>query len=103
MGLLPFIGVGAELHALNGRGQAVDGTFVEDLLDNVTAGVNGLAGVELEPVDRLRVFVEGRYTVMNSLQYAAVRAGVQVMLSRGEVQVGAAPAPPRPPATGRAP
>ena len=103
LGLLPFVGVGAELHALNGRGPAVDDTFVEDLLDDITAGVNGIAGVELEPVSRLRIFVEGRYTVMNSLQYGAVRAGVQVMFSRGDVEVGAAPPPSLGPATGSAP
>ena len=103
LGLLPFVGVGAELHALNGQGQAVDDTFVEDLLDDITVGVNGIVGVELEPVDRLRVFVEGRYTVMSSLRYGGVRAGVQVMFSRGDVQVGAAPAPSVDPAVGSAP
>ncbi len=102
LGLLTFVGGGVGLHALNGRGPAVDGTFVEDLLDDITAGVNGIAGFEVEPVNRLRVFVEGRYTVMSSLRYGAVRAGVQVIFSRGNVQIGAVPAPPAP-ETGRAP
>lgn len=100
-GILTFVGTGVGLHALNGRGPAVDDTFVEDLLDDITAGVNGVAGFEFEPINRLRVYVEGRYTAMSSLRYGSVRAGVQVMFSRGNVQVGAAPAPAR--GTGLAP
>lgn len=102
-GLLTFIGAGAGLHALNGRGPRVDDTFVEDLLDNITAGANGIAGVEFEPINRLRVYVEGRYTAMNSLRYGSVRAGLQIMFSRGNVQVGAVPPPAPGPATGRSP
>lgn len=96
LGLLTFIGAGFGLHALNGRGTAVDGTFVEDLLDGVTAGVNGIAGFELEPINRIRIYAEGRYTAMSSLRYMAARGGVQIMFSRGNVQVGAAAPPPAP-------
>ena len=103
-GLLTFVGAGAGLHALNGRGAAVDDTFVEDLLDDITLGVNGIAGFEFEPINRIRIFVEGRYTAMSSLRYATARGGAQIMLSRGNVEVGAVPAPPAPaPVRGRAP
>lgn len=103
-GLLPFIGGGLGLHALNGTGPAVDDTFVEDLLDDITVGVDGIVGFEFEPVNRLRVYVEGRYTAMSSLRYSTVRAGVQIMFSRGSVVVGAAAPPPGPAErTGRAP
>ena len=100
-GLLTFIGAGVGLHALNGRGPAVDDTFVEDLLDDITAGVNGLAGVEFEAAGPFRVYVEGRYTAMSSLRYATARGGVQIMFSTGNVQVGVTPPPPLEP--GRAP
>lgn len=94
VGVLTFVGAGLGLHALNGQGPAVDGTFVEDLLDDITAGVNALAGLEFEPLDNVRVFGEGRYTAMSSLSFAVLRAGVQVMLSRDDVTVGSvAPAP----------
>lgn len=95
-GFLTFVGTGLGLHSLNGRGPAVDGTFVEDLMDDITVGVNGIAGVELEPADRIRVFGEARYTIMSSLRYGVVRAGAQIMLSRGNAEVGAVPAPPAP-------
>ncbi|MDX1674823.1 MAG: hypothetical protein R3314_08525 [Longimicrobiales bacterium] len=94
LGILTYIGTGLGLHALNGQGPAVDDTFVEDLLDDITVGVNGIVGVELETSDRLRVFLEGRYTAMNSLRFGAIRGGVQLMFSRGNVQVGAVAAPP---------
>lgn len=92
-GAYTYIGLGAGVHALNGRGPAVDDTFVEDLLDDVTAGVDGLVGLELELGERFRVYGEARYTAMTSLQYASLRAGAQIMFSRGDVEVGAV-APP---------
>lgn len=100
-GFLTFLGTGLGLHALNGTGAAVDGTFVEDLLDDVTAAVNGVIGLEIEPSDRVRLYAEGRYTAMSSLRYSVIRGGVQIMLSRGGVEVGAA-MPPAPVAEGRA-
>ncbi|MFW5947035.1 MAG: hypothetical protein ACOCUW_00970 [Gemmatimonadota bacterium] len=93
MGFFLYLGTGLGLHALNGGGPAVDGTFVEDLLDNVTAGVDGVAGLELEVGDRLRLFTEGRYTAMIGLRYASLGGGLQLMLSQGGVDVGALPAP----------
>ncbi len=103
LGLLPYVGLGAGLHALNGRGPRVDNTFVEDLLDNITAGVNGIVGFEVEPINRVRLYAEGRYTAMNSLRYGSVRAGLQIMFSRGDVQVGAVSPPSPGPAAGRSP
>lgn len=78
--VLTFVGGGVGFHALNGQGEAIDDTFVEDLLDVITAGASGLAGLEFAPVDRLRVYLEGRYTAMNSVQYFSARGGLQVML-----------------------
>jgi hypothetical protein len=42
--IITFVGLGGSLHALNGRGDAIADTFVEDLLDSTTAGVSILAG-----------------------------------------------------------
>lgn len=101
LGFLTYIGTGLGLHALNGQGPAVDDTFVEDLLDDITVGINGIAGLEIEASDEIRIFGEGRYTAMSSLRYASLRGGVQIMFSRGDVEVGVAE--PAPPVTGRAP
>lgn len=95
--VLTFVGAGFGLHALNGQGAAIDGTFVEDLLDDITAGLVGIAGFEFEPVPRVRFFGEGRYTVMNSIDYPSLRAGVQFMFSQGSDVAVSALAPPAAP------
>ncbi|HUG41976.1 MAG TPA: hypothetical protein VMM12_16025 [Longimicrobiales bacterium] len=92
--VLTFIGVGGGLHALNGQGSAVDDTFVEDLLDSITAGVNALAGLEFEPIHRFRFYAEGRYTALNSIQYLTARGGLQIMFYPDEGALGAVVAPP---------
>jgi hypothetical protein len=97
--LLVWVGAGAGLHAMNGQGDAIRATFVEDLLDSIAASVAPLAGLEFEPVPRLRVYGEGRYTIMNAIQYLSARGGVQFMFGQDpNVPVGmAVPAPPPPP------
>lgn len=80
LGVYTYLGAGAALHALNGEGTAIDDTFVEDLLDSVTAGASGLAGLEYSPVDGLRLYGEGRYTVLNDLHYPMARVGAAFVL-----------------------
>ncbi len=96
IGVLTFVGAGFGLHALNGRGEAVRDTFVEDLLDSITASLAPIAGAEFEPVPRLRVYGEGRFTIMNAIQYVSARVGLQYMFHQGTgIEVGmAVPAPP---------
>lgn len=92
--VLTFIGAGGGLHALNGQGRAVDDTFVEDLLDSITAGVNAVVGLEFQPISRIRAYVEGRYTALNSIQYLYARGGLQLMFNVDDDMVGAIVAPP---------
>src|SRR5690606_39847109 len=42
----PYAGLSLGLHLLNGRGDFIDGTFVEDLLDAVAPGLGTVAGVD---------------------------------------------------------
>lgn len=92
--VLTFLGAGAGLHALNGHGRAIDDTFVEDLLDAITAGAAAMAGFEFEPIHRFRIFAEGRYTALNSVQYVTARGGLQLMFPSSSVTVGSvAPVP----------
>ncbi|MBI4543751.1 MAG: hypothetical protein HY703_00975 [Gemmatimonadetes bacterium] len=93
LGVFTYIGAGAGVHALNGRGRAIDDTFVEDLLDSITAGVAAMAGVEYQPLDRFRLYAEARYTLLNDIQYGALRIGGALMLPAGQpAAVGAAAA-----------
>ncbi len=79
-GLLTYAGAGAAAHILNGDGAAINGTFVEDLLDSVTAGFNLHVGVEYPASRRFRLFGRSRYEVLGDLQYLQLSIGGQFMI-----------------------
>jgi opacity protein-like surface antigen len=87
--ILTFAGVGASAHILNGSGEAINGTFVEDLLDSVAAGFDLSAGLEYPLNDRLHVYGSSRYEIMGDLQYFQIRLGTQVMVGSGGASGGA--------------
>lgn len=78
--LLAYAGAGTALHVFNGNGQSVDGTFMEDLLDTITAGISTMAGLEFAPVEALRLYGEGRFTLMDNVRYPEVRVGASFAL-----------------------
>lgn len=78
--ILTFLGVGGAVHLLNGRGAAIDGTFVEDLLDSVTAGFNIHAGMEYAVAPKLRLYGQTRWELLGDLKYFGIRFGAQFML-----------------------
>jgi opacity protein-like surface antigen len=80
LGILTFVGAGAGLHLMNGRGAAIDDTFVEDLLDMMTAGAALLAGLEYRLGSQLRLYGEARYSLSNQVRYPGVRFGAALML-----------------------
>jgi len=77
---LTFAGLGVAAHVLNGEGASINGTFIEDLLDSVTAGFNLHAGLEYPVTNWFRIYGLGRYEVLGDLQYFNTRFGVQVMI-----------------------
>ena len=80
-GILTYLGAGFAAHFQNGDGAAIEGTFVEDLLDSVVAGANAHAGIEI-PVTRMtRVYGDIRYEFLGDLRFPAVRLGVQLMIT----------------------
>jgi hypothetical protein len=77
--LLTYGGIGVTAHVLDGDGDAIAGTFIDDLLDSVTAGFNLHFGMEYPVTDRFRIYGLSKYEVMSDLQYFTVRAGWQIM------------------------
>lgn len=67
--LQPYGGGGLSLHLLNGGGESIDDTFVEDLLDTVAPGVNVLGGVLLRLGSALQLSVEGRLILTSDVQF----------------------------------
>jgi len=87
--LLTFAGGGLSLHIMDGDGDSIKDTFVEDLLDSVKPGFNLHGGLEYPLSDGFRVYGEGRYELMEDLRYFEARFGLQIMLTgpaSGEVR-----------------
>jgi hypothetical protein len=73
---------------MNGRGASIDDTFIDDLLDTITAGVAVMAGLEYQATSVLRLYGEARYTIQSEIRYPGFRVGLAFMVpSRtGETQ-----------------
>lgn len=78
-GFLTYLGAGAAAHIMNGGGEAVANTFIEDLLDTVTAGFNLHGGVEYPISDQLRLYGTARYELLGDLRYGQLSVGTQFM------------------------
>jgi len=70
-----YMGVGIGVHLRNGSGAAIDGTFVEDALDDVTAGLNGTIGAEIG-AKRWRLTLDARGVVASGQSTASLRTGL---------------------------
>jgi hypothetical protein len=80
-GVLGYAGAGAAAHIMNGEGEAIADTFIEDLLDTVTAGANLHLGLEYPLSERLRIYGVTRYELAEPLQYFELRVGGQLTIS----------------------
>lgn len=74
-GASPFVGFGLALHLLNGRGDFIDGTFIEDLLDSVAPGLASLFGVNIQLAREFRLGSEARFMLASDVRYASVSLG----------------------------
>lgn len=81
--LITYAGLGATAHVLRGGGEAIEDTFVEDLLDSVRAGVNVHGGLEYPIHRRFRLLGEARYELLENLSYGQIRLGGQFMFGAG--------------------
>ncbi len=76
-GLLGYLGTGGTAHVMRGGGDAIEDTFVEDLLNQIRAGVNFHGGIEVPLGAGLRLVGETRYEVVQSSPYLQFRVGGQ--------------------------
>jgi hypothetical protein len=83
-----YLGAGVGIHVRNGSGAAIKGTFVEDALDVITAGLNGSMGAEFRLSPAWRLTVDGRGTLSTGLNTVSVRTGLMYRL-RGSREQGA--------------
>lgn len=79
----PYAGLGIGVHIRNASGQAISGTFVEDALDTVAAGLNVSTGAEITVARHLRFTLDLRGLLTSELLGATGRAGFMVRLPGG--------------------
>jgi hypothetical protein len=85
--LRPYLALGGAIHLLNGQGDAIDGTFVEGLLDAIAPGMDAAAGLELPIGHALRLYTEGRAVLGSDTRYVGLTIG-------GNWRMSLAPPPP---------
>ena len=82
-GITAYLGTGISIHARNGSGSAINGTFVEDALDVITAGLNGTLGFEFNLSRAWRFTLDGRGMLSSGLRTASLRTGIMYRLPGG--------------------
>ena len=70
----PYLGGGLGAHVVNAEGRAINGTIVEQALDNITTGVAGMAGVELSLLGRVSIGAQARFDLLSAARFASIRA-----------------------------
>ena len=79
----PYGGLGFAVHFRDGDGAAISGTFVENALDMVDAGLVGSAGVEVALARTLLLTAEGKGELSTELLTLSVRGGVTYRIPYG--------------------
>jgi opacity protein-like surface antigen len=79
----PYAGLGVAVHLRDGDGPAISGTFVEDALDTIEAGIEASAGVEVSLTESLAVTADLRAGLSGELRTIAARGGFMVRFPQG--------------------
>lgn len=74
----PYVALGFGAHVRDGDGPAIDGTFVEDALDTVAAGVDAAVGVDIAILSRLAFLAEVRGGLTSELRTVSARGGLML-------------------------
>lgn len=85
-GITAYLGTGFSVHARKGSGTAINGTFVQDALDVITAGLNGTMGFEFNLSHGWRFTVDGRGVLSSGLRTVSLRTGIMYRLPAGREQ-----------------
>lgn len=70
-----YLGVGIGAHLRHGDGSAINGTFVQDALNEITAGLNGTVGAEIG-AKRWRLTLDARGVLSSGVSTVSLRTGV---------------------------
>lgn len=81
--VIVFLGGGFAAHIRNASGDAIEDTFVEDALDTVEAGLNGMLGLEVPVGNQVRAVFEARASATMELAMVSARVGVMYRFRPG--------------------
>ena len=73
-GLRPYIGGGALAHVVNAEGKAIQGTLIENSLDNIALGFGAVTGVDVTFARHLGIGLQGRFDLTSGVRYGSLRA-----------------------------
>ena len=73
-GLRPYIGGGALAHVVNAEGKAIQGTLIENALDNIALGFGAVTGVDVTIARHLGIGLQGRFDLTSGVRYGSLRA-----------------------------
>jgi hypothetical protein len=73
-GLRPYIGGGALAHVINAEGKAIQGTLIENALDNIALGFGAVTGVDVTLARHLGIGLQGRFDLTSGVRYGSLRA-----------------------------
>jgi hypothetical protein len=82
-GITLYTGLGMSVHLRNGSGAAINGTFVEDALDEIGAGLNASCGAEFALSRTFRFTLDARGVLASGLSTLSLRSGFMVRLLTG--------------------
>jgi hypothetical protein len=71
-----YLGAGIGVHLRNGSGTAIDDTFVEDALDEISAAANVTLNVEVRLAQSLRWTIDTRGVLSTGLSTVSLRTGL---------------------------
>jgi hypothetical protein len=72
--LRPYVGGGALAHVINAEGKAIQGTLIENALDNIALGFGAVTGVDVTLARHLGIGLQGRYDLTSGVRYGSLRA-----------------------------
>jgi hypothetical protein len=74
--LRPYVGGSVGGYAVNVEGRAISGTFLEDALDGISAGVAAVGGADVFVLPNLSLGLHARYEFLSSTRYGTLRTGL---------------------------
>jgi hypothetical protein len=72
--LRPYVGGGVLAHVINAEGKAIQGTLIENALDNIALGFGAVTGVDVTFARHLGIGLQGRYDLTSGVRYGSLLA-----------------------------